>query len=63
MRNPEDLTCNELEQIVVEVRAALYLEVEALNPEKCWDADTCQDVAEILHRYALAPESIEALES
>jgi hypothetical protein len=55
MRNPSALARDELEAIVADVRDVLYLDGGVLDPDREWDADACQDVADVLHRYGVAP--------
>jgi hypothetical protein len=55
VKNPADLTREQLEAAVTEVRNALYLDDGALNADREWDADACQAVADVLHRHNLAP--------
>jgi len=62
MRHPAELAFDELIQLVTEVRDALYLSVvdddELLDPDKCWDADTCQQVADAMRRFELVPDAV-----
>ena len=55
MRNPDELTKKQLVEMVRDIQAILYLEDGVVNPDKSWDCEATQHVAEALARYDLAP--------
>ncbi len=65
MRNPDQLSQDELLGIVRAIQCRLYLDrddqgAENWNPDKQWSgADICQDLAGILDQHGLVPEQEE----
>lgn len=59
MRNVSDLSREELENIVGNVQAILWLDVDRASdnwdPDKSWDSETIEYVADALIRHGLRP--------
>jgi hypothetical protein len=60
MRQPEELTREQLIALVCDIRDILYLDLddandEFLNPDKIWDPDTIESVARRLAEHDLVP--------
>jgi hypothetical protein len=63
MRNPKELTYDQLVQLVENIIEVLYRELDddeniVLNPDKEWDADICLNIVELLEDYNLIPTEI-----
>lgn len=59
MKNLKNLTREELEEVVSEVQAILWLDQEKADiwdPDKGWNPETVEDVASVLVRASLKPE-------
>ena len=64
MRVVEDLTKEELRQIVYKLQELLYLDNDDSgktfwNPDKEWDIAVLEYLADSLHRYGLVPTGID----
>jgi hypothetical protein len=60
MKNPADMTKEELVEIVETIRGFLWADVDAegievWNPNKEWDVGLPEDIAEILSLHGLRP--------
>ena len=61
MKTPNDLTFEQLAEIVGGIIDRLYCELDdddlpVWNPEKEWDADVCPDIVAILENFDLIPD-------
>lgn len=60
MKSPHELTHDQLAEIVSLVQDAMYLDVrtDRYDRDREWSgADVCQDIAAVLERFDLMPES------
>src|SRR5262245_32626105 len=62
MKTASELTREQLTDIVGRIRGLLYLDLDAAgketwNPEKSWDPDTLEGIAQVLTEYDLVPAS------
>jgi hypothetical protein len=57
MRRAQDLTREELEEFVTGVVDVLFLKDGELTPDKGWSADTPDEVADVVDRFGLRPQS------
>jgi hypothetical protein len=57
---PHGLSRKDLVEIVANIQALLYLDIQqdrdTWNPDKEWDADTCDSIRDVLDRHGLVPE-------
>lgn len=60
MKSAENLSFEELVRIVRALQGILYQEIgereQVFNPDKVWDSDMPQLIAELLHEYGLTPQ-------
>lgn len=57
MKRPEDLSKEELEEVVSGIFDAMFVEDGEIDPDKEWNPDTHDEVREILDRFGLSPDS------
>lgn len=67
MKAPEDLSKEELVQIVAVIQEVLWLDMDAesawqFNPDKDWDVDMLDRIADEMHKYGLRPSAVIELE-
>ena len=63
MLQPEELSKEECRECLADVQAILYLDIfpdrpDLWNPDKEWDADVLQALAEALDAYGLVPHGV-----
>lgn len=68
MKAPEDLSKEELVQIVAVIQEVLWLDMDAesawqFNPDKEWDVDMLDRIADEMHKYGLRPSTMIELDS
>jgi hypothetical protein len=61
MRNPEDLTHDELVNLVRDICDVLYLDLDEkhndrFTPDKEWNGETLESIGSIMERYDLIPD-------
>lgn len=62
MKRAQDLSRDELVDVVNDIRAVLYLTVDArgrdvYTPDAEWDSETIEHVAAVFERYGLVPQN------
>lgn len=60
MKHPDELSLDQAREIVRKIRDLLWLDLlhdkESLNPDKEWDSETLDSVAEVMTEAGLRPD-------